>query len=109
MFSKNSFADYDFSPAEDKLKHFGVSSVIGFGANYVFTDWRKAFGTCTTIGIAKEVYDQVDYGGGSVEDIVYDIAGCVVGVSLSQSFGIKMAVIPTRTIDGAMVAVRYAF
>ncbi len=102
-------ADYDFSPAEDKLKHLGVSAAVGFGANYVISDWRKAFGACTAVGIVKEIYDESDYGGGSVEDIAYDLVGCAIGVGVSQSFGIKMAFIPERDLDGMMVAVHYAF
>ncbi len=108
-FSNAAFADYDFSPAEDKLKHLGVSTAIGFGANYVISDWRKAFGACAAIGVAKEIYDEKDYGGGSVEDIAYDLVGCAIGVGVSQSFGIKMAFIPERNLDGMMVAIHYAF
>lgn len=109
LYSHSVFAIYDFSPADDKLKHFGVSVAVGFGANYVLSDWRYAFGTCAAIGVAKEVYDEDDYGGGSIEDIAYDLAGCVVGVTLSQSLGLNLAISPTRAFDGATVSVRYDF
>lgn len=109
LFSNTAHAVYDFSPAEDKLKHLGVSTVVGFGANYVISDWRKAFGACAAVGVAKEVYDESDYGGGSIEDIAYDVVGCAIGVGVSQSLGIKMAFIPERNLDGMMVAVHYAF
>ncbi len=109
LFSNAAVADYDFSPAEDKLKHLGVSAAVGFGANYVISDWRKAFGACTAVGIVKEIYDENDYGGGSVEDIAYDLVGCAIGVGVGHSFGIKMAFIPERNLDGMMVAIHYAF
>ncbi|WED24171.1 hypothetical protein L3Q72_14900 [Vibrio sp. JC009] len=103
------YAEYDFTPAEDKLYHLGGSAAIGFGANYLMGDWRYAFGACAAIGAAKEIYDEDDYGGASVEDFAYDVVGCAIGVGMSEALGVRMAVIPERNLDGLMLAVQYGF
>ena len=105
LFSLSASAEIE----QDKMLHFGVSSVIGFGTNYVVSDWRKSFGICVTIGAAKEIYDEDDYGHGSMEDIGYDIAGCIVGIAASETLGMKMALIPEPNLDGVMLAVQYDF
>lgn len=99
----------EYKPNEDKLYHLGVSTVIGFSANYVMEDWRYALGACTAVGLAKEVYDQLDYGGASIGDLAYDVVGCAIGVSTSEYLGIKMAVIPEKNQNGFTIALQYDF
>ncbi|MDC5812481.1 hypothetical protein OPW07_22400 [Vibrio europaeus] len=109
VISPQVFAETDFTPSKDKLYHLSGSALLGFGTNYVLKDWRHAFGTCVTIGLAKEIYDEVDYGGGSTADMAYNIIGCGIGVGVGESLGVKMAFVPERNLDGFMIAVRYDF
>jgi putative lipoprotein len=75
--------------ARDKALHFGVSGALaagGYGAgSLVFEErWKRAGVGATvalTAGIAKEAYDEVDYGGASYKDFVFDVAGTCVGVA----------------------------
>jgi len=75
--------------ARDKALHFGVSGALaagGYGASSLVFDerWKRATAGATvalSAGIAKEAYDQVDYGGASYKDFVFDVAGTAVGVA----------------------------
>ncbi|MDG3087569.1 hypothetical protein P7F88_16465 [Vibrio hannami] len=94
---------------EDKIKHFGYSTAIGFATNTVTQRWTTAFGICAAVGAFKEVYDEKDYGGASAEDFAYDLAGCALGVGLSEVTGLKIAIIPNRGLDGASMAINFDF
>lgn len=72
----------------DKALHFGVSSVLS-GGSYALSSLvldsrlsRVAVGAGIglTAGVAKEVYDELDYGGASYKDLAFDVAGVAVGV-----------------------------
>jgi putative lipoprotein len=72
----------------DKALHFGAAGVLaggGYAMGSLVVDgrWeRVAIGASVGLGagIAKEVYDELDYGGASYKDFVFDLAGVAVGV-----------------------------
>lgn len=74
--------------ARDKALHFGVSGVLagaGYAASSLFVEaplQRLAVGGAVALsaGLAKGVYDEIDYGGASYKDLVFDVAGVAVGV-----------------------------
>jgi len=74
---------------QDKALHFGVSGVLAAGgyaggALVLEERWQRASvgaGVALTAGVAKEVYDEFDYGGASYKDLVFDVAGTLVGVT----------------------------
>lgn len=70
---------------EDKLMHFSISFGIGasFGALY---SPQKACAISLIPGIAKEIYDKLDYGLFSFEDIVADAIGGCIGAYVSNRF-----------------------
>jgi putative lipoprotein len=37
-------------------------------------------GVALSAGVAKEVYDEIEYGGASYKDLAFDVAGAAVGV-----------------------------
>lgn len=75
--------------ARDKALHFGVSGALaagGYGAGAIVFDerWQRATSGAAlalSLGIAKEVYDEIDYGGASYKDMVFDVAGTAVGLT----------------------------
>ncbi|HHJ3076532.1 TPA: hypothetical protein ACPVZG_000322 [Vibrio parahaemolyticus] len=75
---------------EDKVKHLATSSVIGFTANGIFQDYETALASCVAIGVAKEVYDQIDYRGFSGSDLAADALGCGIGVISSEFLGFQL-------------------
>ena len=74
-FSTNSFA-----MEKDKLMHFSVSTSIGLFSELAIDDPLKSIALCSSVGLAKEVYDQIDYNGFSKKDLLYDALGCGLGV-----------------------------
>ena len=64
---------------EDKQLHLGVSTVLGFSTTLVIEDPVHAYAACMSVGLAKELYDQYDYGGFSTGDLAYDALGCALG------------------------------
>ncbi len=44
----------------------------------------QAFSWCMGIGVAKELYDEWNYGGFSPEDLVADAIGCGLGIVLNH-------------------------
>lgn len=75
---------------EDKQLHFGVSSIIGYGTTYMLETGAARYGTCIGIGLAKEIYDEYDYGVFSKDDLIYDTLGCVVGVMSGRAISLHM-------------------
>ncbi|MEZ9709349.1 hypothetical protein AB4254_11775 [Vibrio breoganii] len=87
MMSSGVFAA-DYSWERDKQLHFGVSAGIGVGSYFVFEEKRiPAYIACSSVGLAKELYDQHRYGGFDHADLAYDIAGCAVGYEVSRLIG----------------------
>jgi putative lipoprotein len=82
----------------DKALHFGVSGVLagtGYAAGSLLVEprWQRAgigAGVALTAGVAKEVYDELDYGGASYKDLVFDVAGTVVGVAAAWLIDIAL-------------------
>lgn len=75
---------------EDKMKHLATSTVIGFTANGIFQTYEAALASCIAIGVAKEVYDQIDYRGFSGSDLAADALGCGIGVVSSEFLGFQL-------------------
>lgn len=68
---------------DDKIKHFAAGAFIGGGVqSIVYSQTRntaKAFlwglGSSITIGVLKEVKDEIDYGGFDTKDLLATILG----------------------------------
>jgi putative lipoprotein len=75
--------------ARDKALHFSVSSALaagGYGVGSLLLErrWQRASfgaGVALTAGVGKELYDEATYGGASYKDLVFDVAGTLVGVT----------------------------
>lgn len=74
---------------QDKKLHFAGSALIAGGVQAYSQDWRVAMGSCMAVGLAKEIYDEYDYGGFDGKDLAYDLAGCVTGTLLMDT-GLKI-------------------
>ena len=66
---------------KDKQLHFGVSTAIGAGAQVYHDNVLKSGLSCMGVGVAKEVIDEIDYGGFDEKDLIADAIGCAVGIS----------------------------
>lgn len=88
---------------KDKQKHLAVSTAIGAGSTYFFDDYRYSFATCMTFGLAKEIYDEIDYGGFDGKDLAYDALGCGLGVLTGEVIKFHIQ------DDGAMISLNYNF
>lgn len=84
------------SVESDKKMHFAVSAGLGFAANSIMDDYRYSMASCMAVGVAKEVYDEIDYGGFSEKDLVADLLGCGVGVVVNEVTDLKFHVSPLR-------------
>lgn len=69
---------------KDKQLHFGVSSVIGGIAYYHTESSFKSMVGCAVVGVGKEVYDEISYGGFDEKDLLADVIGCGVGTFISS-------------------------
>ncbi len=60
-------------------------------------------------GIAKEVYDELDYGGASYKDFVFDIAGVAVGVVAALLIDVALDDEKTKSIapSGGALTLRF--
>lgn len=84
---------------QDKLLHAGVSTVIG-GVAYTYTEsWLLSMSGCMTVGVVKEVYDEIDYGGFDHKDLIADGVGCLFGTFVSDTFIV--------TSDGDEMVINY--
>ncbi len=70
---------------EDKKLHFKYSAGIGAASQLVTGNTYTSLAVCGGVGLAKEIYDEIDYGGFSKNDMLANAIGCVVGV-----YGIKV-------------------
>lgn len=77
---------------KDKQQHLSVSTgiaTITYGATN--SAW-VSFGACIGAGLAKELYDQQDYGEFSSEDMQANAIGCGIGMALGYAlFGTKQS------------------
>lgn len=69
----------------DKKLHLAASTAIS-GVSMVVTegDWKTSLVTCGSVGLGKELLDEVIYGGFSGEDLAYDTAGCLLGIAVGD-------------------------
>lgn len=89
----------------DKAVHFSVSVGLGGGGYAVAAfaserRWVRALsgaGFSLTLGAAKEIYDAVGRGTASEKDLVWDLLGTVVGVSLAYLLDWLITQEPTET------------
>jgi uncharacterized protein YfiM (DUF2279 family) len=75
-FSLKSYAEVEY----DKKLHAGVSAVIGSVSQVVTKDTLKSSTICMSLGVAKELYDEVKYEGFDEKDLLADTIGCAVGI-----------------------------
>lgn len=76
---------------QDKYLHAGGSALLGIGFSIPLQhspikkhSKEASFAACMAVGVAKEIYDEYDYGGFSAGDLVADGLGCAVGVAISE-------------------------
>lgn len=70
---------------KDKQMHIAASTAIS-SLTYVATEnWKISFGACMAVGVAKEVMDEVRYGGFDTEDIAANAIGCIVGIPIGKT------------------------
>jgi len=78
--------------AKDKVKHFSISFLIG-ALTYSIARGGEAnkddasiigFSVSSTCGIAKEINDEIKHNGWSYKDLIWDLLGSGVGVSVSN-------------------------
>lgn len=88
-----------FSPfvfSNDKELHLLSSGFVGSVAQYSSGSKPVSYGLCLSAGLAKEFYDQIDYGGFDHNDIVVDIIGCILGVEFTEDLQVNFV---TNTVD----------
>lgn len=77
---------------QDKALHYGVSLGVSTVATVALNHYNvnqsayKGFGICMGVGLAKEIYDEIDYGGFDEKDLVADAAGCFTGSILGVTW-----------------------
>jgi len=75
----------------DKALHLGVSTGLaatGYGVSSLWLDrsWQRASAGAAfslTLGVGKELADWAGYGTPSYKDLLYDVAGTALGVTLA--------------------------
>lgn len=68
----------------DKKKHLAASAIISAVTYGITENLYTSYGVCIGTGLAKELYDEVDYGGFSWEDMAADAIGCGLGIGLGK-------------------------
>lgn len=64
----------------DKILHFGVCLLLTLVIGYF--SLPLAFLAVLVTGVGKEVYDYLDYGLFSIGDLIADILGFIIGLSI---------------------------
>lgn len=75
----------------DKALHLGISAAVaatGYGVSSIWLDraWQRASSGAAlalTLGAGKELADWAGYGRPSYKDMLYDLAGTALGISLA--------------------------
>jgi len=70
--------------AEDKKMHLGAGVLIGHLTYGITEDRLKSYLVCIGAGVAKEVIDEIDYGGFDEKDLAVTGVGCAAGVEISR-------------------------
>ncbi|MGI2025757.1 hypothetical protein [Endozoicomonas acroporae] len=65
---------------DDKLAHTAFSAAISSGWYEITESKTSALAVCMAVGVAKEVADEIRYGGFSNPDLLADGLGCLIGV-----------------------------
>lgn len=64
----------------DKLLHFAVSALMGSALRWCGVEWWAVLLIVMTIGVAKELYDQISKKGSPEwKDLLADLLGALVG------------------------------
>lgn len=99
--------------AQDKQLHFKYGVFIGAAAvtafNFAELDINRPLAaslTCSSVGLAKEIYDQVDYGGADWKDFTVTAAACFIGSYTMHEF-INMSIQPLE--GGLKLNFKYEF
>lgn len=87
----------------DKKQHLAVSYGVGLVSTYYFDDPLYGFSSCFAVGLAKEIYDEIDYEGFDGKDLAYDALGCALGTLTIE--GLQFAF----TEDSASISYNYRF
>lgn len=82
----------------DKALHLGVSTGLaaaGYGVSSLWLDraWQRASAGAAfslTLGVGKELADWAGYGTPSYKDLLYDVAGTALGVTLAYLVDLAM-------------------
>lgn len=93
---------------DDRVLHAGVSVAIGSGMIMATNDRLTSYAVCGAAGLAKEVYDEIDYGGFSGKDMFYDVLGCIIGIEASiHILGINVT--PSASSESIGLNLNYKF
>ena len=90
---------------DDKKLHLGTGTGIGFVSQSILDDEFNSFLFCSSVGGAKELYDELDYGGADHKDFLFTMLGCAVGVMSNEAVGLKVV----KTDDGGMFKIKIKF
>ena len=99
--------------ADDKQLHFKYGVLIGAttvtALNFAEVDINKPLAAslaCSSVGLAKEVYDEIDYGGADYKDAAVTTLACFIGSYAMHEF-VNLSVTPES--GGAKVNLEYKF
>ena len=75
------------SKDNDNNLHVGVSMLIGGVGQYYLQNWKYSMATCLSIGLAKEINDEIDENNAfDKKDLALDGIGCTLGVLATSYF-----------------------
>ena len=66
----------------DKKLHFLAGAIIALIAIVVTSNFRIGLAAGFIAGVAKEIYDQITYGGFDIEDMIATWLGCLCAVGI---------------------------
>lgn len=101
--SSNAFAIED-----DKIMHFTFSYAIGTVSSHFISNPFTSLAACNSIGAAKELYDEIDYGGFSKDDMIANFAGCATGMISYKLIGHALYISPNNE-NGLNLKLKYKF
>ncbi|KPM97528.1 hypothetical protein AOG25_13735 [Vibrio alginolyticus] len=94
---------------KDKKLHFAASTGIGLASGALIEDWKLSTSVCLGVGLAKEVYDEIDYGGFDEKDMLANAGGCVTGLIIREITGLNIAVTPSDGLNGVDINFGWRF
>lgn len=101
--SSNAFAIED-----DKIMHFTFSYAIGAASSHFISNPFTSLAACNSIGLAKEIYDEIDYGGFSKDDMIANFSGCATGMISYKLIGHAIHISPNND-NGLNLKLKYQF